>query len=344
MKKQKLIDLNIEVVEPREHYRHPPVYHSALPQHEFSMLIVAPKGSGKTNLLCNLILKHYRKYFHRILVCSPTVMNDDKWSVVKDQRHLLMKNERLEKILTSIDRNHTQPKEPIKKVVHENGLSLEKQLRMKETGSMDKFIGKIPADDFFTDLSDVLVKIKEQQDIIQKLHDKGFDKEAKYIADRLLVVLDDQAGMFKGGNTNNPLMNYIIKHRHVSSSVIIVTQAYRAIPKTIRTNCNAIILFDIPNKNELRSIYEENPEGLTEKEWMRVYNYATEENYSFLYINNKFTKGQRIFKRFDKLLKIEMKHGSRFDSFDTSSDDDDDDDNEEEETVVGRRTNKLKKT
>lgn len=33
--------------------------------------------------------------------------------------------------------------------------------------------------------------------------------------------------MYKGGNTNNPVVNYVIKHRHYSSSCILVTQAYK---------------------------------------------------------------------------------------------------------------------
>jgi molybdopterin-guanine dinucleotide biosynthesis protein len=300
----KLKNLDIEIVAPKHAYKHPDVYHSVLPQHEFSMLIVAPKGSGKTNLLCNLILKHYKKYFHRILVCSPTVMNDDKWAVVKETKHVLAENRKLQEV-----QGDRVPKSGnVKKVVFSSAKPLEEQLEEIE----DKFDGLIPEEDFFSDLNLVIEKISEQQKIIKELHDKGHEKDAKFIADRMLVVLDDQAGMFKGGNVNNPMVNYVIKHRHASSSVIIVTQAYKAIPKTIRTNCNAMIIFDIPNLSELRAIYEENPEGLTEKEWLKVYKHATKDHYSFLYINNKFRKGETMFKRFDKLLRIKTigDHGS----------------------------------
>lgn len=309
----KLKDLEIDVVAPKHAYKHPPVYHPVLPQHEFSMLIVAPKGSGKTNLLCNLILKHYKRYFHRILVCSPTVMNDDKWAVVKETKNVLAENTKLAEILDG-----RKPRSKIKKVVFSAEKPLEKQLEEIE----DKFEGLIPEEDFFSDLNLVIEKIAEQQKIIKNLHDKGHEKDAKFIADRMLVVLDDQAGMFKGGNVNNPMVNYVIKHRHASSSVIIVTQAYKAIPKTIRTNCNAMIVFDIPNLSELKAIYEENPEGLTEKEWMKVYKHATKDHYSFLYINNKFRKGETMFKRFDKMLRIKVKG---------MADDDDEDIDEEDE-------------
>lgn len=48
-----------------------------------------------------------------------------------------------------------------------------------------------------------------------------------------------------------------------------------AVPKTIRSNCNALILFDIPNYKELEVIYEENPLNLKKKEWMEVYQACT---------------------------------------------------------------------
>jgi len=74
------------------------------------------------------------------------------------------------------------------------------------------------------------------------------------------------------------------------------------IPKSIRTNCNCMILFRIPNLKELQVIYEENPEGYNEQEWMQLYDEATSENFSFLYINNKFPKGQTMFKNLDTPL------------------------------------------
>lgn len=295
-KKQRLSDLGIDVVEPKDAHHHPSVYHKVLPQHEFSMLIVAPKGSGKTNFLCNLLLKHYKGYFHKALICSPTVNNDEKWEVVQNTKHVLKKNTKLKRIVDG----ETGNKGKITRVVFHDDAELR-----KEAVEDDPFDGRIPKEDFFTDIAELPQRIAIQQNLIQELHDQHkLGKAAKFTADRMIVVLDDQAGMFKGGNTNNPMVNYVIRHRHVSSSVIIVTQAYKAIPKTIRTNCNALILFDIPNLSELKVIYEENPEGLNEDEWMRVYRHATQEPFSFMYINNKFDKGKRIYKNFTHLLQV----------------------------------------
>lgn len=290
MNKQ-LNDLKIDNIEPKNGLKHPPVYNSILPQHEFSMLIVAPKGSGKTNFICNLLLKHYKKYFHRVLVCSPSIDSDEKWDVVKKTRDIIRENVKLQKILAD---QTVQRKLP--QVVHKSGKNVED----KEP----KFDGKIPEKDFFSDMNLIPEYTSEQTDVVKRLRDKGYDEKAKMIADRLLIIMDDQAGLFKGGNTNNPIVNYVIKHRHYSSSCIIVTQAYKAVPRTIRVNCNALILFEIPNLKELEGIYEENPESMTQQEWYQTYKYATQDPYSFMYINNKLPKGERIFKNFTDRLQV----------------------------------------
>lgn len=70
--------LTVEAIPTPKGFAHPPARHDALPKHEFSMGLIAPKGSGKTTVLCNL-LKFYKGYFHSILVFSPTVASDEKW-------------------------------------------------------------------------------------------------------------------------------------------------------------------------------------------------------------------------------------------------------------------------
>lgn len=281
--------LSIDLIKPKNDLKHPDVkYPKVLPQHEFSMLIVAPKGSGKTNFICNLLLKQYKGYFHRVLVCSPTVDNDPKWDVVKDTKGVLAENNALKKVK---DNMPSRQKHKLPPLVKQPGK------RESDDPSEAKFHGYIPEEDFFINLDELPPKLKKQNDVIQSLRDEHGDK-AKFIADRMLVILDDQAGMFKGGNTNNPMVNFVLRHRHYSASVIIVTQAYKAIPKSIRTNCNALIAFEIANLGELKVVYEEWPESMREEEWMKVFDFCTREPFTFIYINNSFSKGDRIFKNF----------------------------------------------
>ena len=280
--------LKINNVEPKESFTHPPVAHPILPQHPFSMLIVAPKGSGKTNLICHLILHQYKEYFNRIVVCSPTLHNDPKWTLVRETKHLLKQNKKLEQIIEGRSKHKKHWK-----VVYASGKPEERK--------GEKYTGVIPDDDFFSAQSKIFPILEEQQTVMDFLQDHGYKKQASFLADRMLIVLDDQAGLFRMSNSNNMIVNFVIKHRHYSCSLMIVTQAFKAIPKTIRTNCNAMILFDIASKAELKSIYEELGD-VEEDVWYKMYKYCIEEPFSFMYYNNKFPKKERYHKRFESKL------------------------------------------
>lgn len=217
--------LKIDIIEKKNAAAHPKPMHKILPQHEFSMIIVAPKGGGKTNFICNLILKHYKEYFNKILVCSPTVNNDDKWDVVKDTKHVLKRNNKLERAL-----NAHQPKKKVKKIVFKSD---DDKTAFKEKER--DWDGKVPEADFFSEMDELLPRLAEQQNTIDELRKLGKGGNSKFIADRMLVVLDDQAGMYRGTSFNNPIVNYVIKHRHYSSSCIIVTQAYKVITSSFCT-------------------------------------------------------------------------------------------------------------
>lgn len=289
-KSASLNDLSVRPIHIPDGPRHPDVWHKVLPQHEFSMLIVAPKGSGKTNFICNLIMKHYKSYFHKILVCSPTVNNDEKWDAVQAMPHVLRENKKLKKVMNAVTAERKLPT-----VVHKPGEAV-------KNGKREKFEGKVPKSAFFAHMDELPVRIAEQQKIIDELKEHG---HTKHVADRLLVVCDDQAGLFPGGNNGNPIVNYVIKHRHSSSSCIFVTQAYKAIPKTIRTNCNALVIFGIPNVSERDVIYEEFPCDMSKEEWLAAYRYATGDPFSFMYINTMFKPGERVFKNFDEQLRVD---------------------------------------
>lgn len=78
--------------------------------------------------------------------------------------------------------------------------------------------------------------------------------------------------------------------------MILVTQAYKELTKTIRTQFSCLMLFEIANDRELLAIYEENTMGLKYEEWVRVYEACTSEEHSFMFINKLRPKALRIMK------------------------------------------------
>lgn len=75
--------------------------------------------------------------------------------------------------------------------------------------------------------------------------------------------------------------------RHPNISIIITSQSYTLLPATIRRMAWNIILFKISNKGERKIIIDElsTTLDLTENQFEEIYDNATEQKYSFLYIN-----------------------------------------------------------
>jgi len=264
-----------------------------LPKHEFSMGFIAPKGSGKTTALINLI-DWYKGYFNKIIIFSPTVKNDEKWDWVK-KRPLLAENKVLKNFIRSL-RN--------KNKVNVNGqvVHTEEKHDDLEEYLEDEFSPYIP-DEHYLDhydqdtLEDILT---EQQTLIDKLKKLG---KTKHIADKILIIFDDLVGSSLFSNhKGNPFKKLNTNHRHYSISMLEVSQAYKELPKTVRTQLSCLIVFEIPNDKEVEVIYEENPMHLKRNDWMEMYDYATKGDHDFLYLNYQKPRAMRMMRNFEEYL------------------------------------------
>ena len=271
-------------------FKHPPAPNPMLPNHEFTMGLIAPKGSGKTTLICNL-LEFYKGYFHNIYVFSPTVLSDEKWDYIK-KLPLLVENKSLKKFLKEIKKKkesenkivQTPPEVPIVPEFEE------------------EFDPHIPEDCFIADfnIEDIRDMMDSQMKMVRFLKKH---KQSKHLANRVLFVFDDMVGSeLFAPSKSNPFRTFNSNHRHYSFSCLLVSQFYREIQKLVRVNFSALILFEIPNEKELEVIYEENPVGLTRKEWDAVYHHCVDEDYSFMFINFQKPKRLRISKKFDSYV------------------------------------------
>lgn len=271
---------------------HPNPPHESLMKHEFTCGLIAPKGAGKTTVICNL-LKFYKDYFHTILVFSPTIDSDEKWDWIKNQK-LLVENKALKKWIRDLKNRKDE-----ESVV--DGLPPDRALEGLVNPDQG-FDGKIPKEHFFDDYDDDTFReiMDEQMRLIKVLKSHG---QTKYLANRILIIFDDLVGSslfagtrgsyFKGVNT---------RHRHYSASFLMVSQGYKEVPKTIRTNWTGLIAFFIGNEKEVEVIYEEFPMGLKKDDWLELYNYATDGDHSFLYINFQKPPRMRLMKNFSQYL------------------------------------------
>jgi hypothetical protein len=278
--------LDVQAIPIPSGFIHPPPPSEILPRHEFSMGLIAPKGSGKTTVICNL-LKFYKGYFNTILVFSPTVASDEKWDYVKSL-DLLCDNKPLRQWLKQLQE---QKEEGVVSRPKEIGLSVP---------PMEDF--RIPEECFFSDYdADTLKQIMDEQMTIVKLLKKH--NKSKHLANRVLIIFDDLVGSSLFGNQrSNPFKMLNTNHRHYSASLLMVSQAYKEIPKTVRTNFSCLIVFEIPNEKEIEVVFEENSLYMKRNQWMEMYEYATEGDHDFLFINYQKPKRLRAMKNFQKVL------------------------------------------
>lgn len=271
----------------------PPFGNGLLPVHEFTMGLIAPKGKGKTTTIINLI-DFYKGYFHKIFILSPTVKSDVKWDYAKKMK-VLVENKPLKKWIETMSKKDVvnSPVQPIPVDSKLAGI----------VGAESKFTEEIPEECFFH--GDGVVKavkklLDDNKDIVDLLQEYG---KMKTLADRILLICDDQVGsdLFVG-----PLKKYFVgantRHRHHSASIIMVSQGYKEIPKTIRTGWTCLLIYKIGNMKELEVIYEEYPMDLKWDEWLALYNSATKEKHDFLFIDMYGPDEYRMRRGFDKAL------------------------------------------
>lgn len=279
---------------------HPKGPSEILPKHEFSMGLIAPKGSGKTTLLVNLLM-YYKQYFHTIVIFSPTVKNDDKWSYVKKQP-LLAENISLKKFLKSLERKKEKAAFVANRPINTPIEGTNVDVVTGHVDQKDKFNPQIPEDCFIDEYNEDDLKniLMEQQKMIDFLEANG---KSKHLANRMLLIFDDLvgSGLFNSSRAN-PFKKLNTNHRHYSISILEVSQAYKEIPKTVRTNFTCLILFRIFNAKEVEAIYEEYPMNLKRDEWMQVYNFCTDGQHDFLFYDITKPSKMRIMKNFSKYV------------------------------------------
>ena len=274
---------------------HPDPPDPVLLKHEFSIALIAPKGAGKTTLIINL-LKFYKGYFNKIIVFSPTLQNDEKWDYARTLP-LLKENKDLQQIIHNLRKKKHQyehdniPYNPPKFLFDE----ITNTKPVKFTGKIDEScLMSVYSEEDLQDIMD------QQNEMINFLKNEGY---SKHYADKILLVMDDLVGSNLYNNTKkNPFKVLCTTHRHLSISMLKVTQAYREIPKTIRTQLSALIIFRINNELERAAIIEEYPMGFTKNEWIAMYRECTNKKHGFMFIDTTKEIGRQIMCNFSYIV------------------------------------------
>lgn len=207
--------LKVEPIPVPRGYIHPPAPDEILPRHEFTLGLIAPKGSGKTTLIANL-LKFYKGYFHNILVFSPTVSSDEKWDLIKELQ-LLGDNTPLKKWIKQLQEKSEKDDMGI---VEKKPKGHPLQGLVNPSPLIDK---RIPEENFYNDYNEESLReiMEEQMTVVKLLKEYG---KSKHLANRILLIFDDLVGSTLFSNARQNAFKMLnTNHRHYSASIFMVS-------------------------------------------------------------------------------------------------------------------------
>jgi hypothetical protein len=222
-----------------------PMKIGVIPKPNTTSFICGRTGSGKSQLLLNLMLrpefygkKNGKHYFHEIHVFSPTAKSDDIYEALE-----------------------------------------------------------LPDENLHVDLNTAELReiMDTQKEDIEK---KGIDK-----CKRICIIYDDVQGNPRFLRSPE-FKESVVANRHNNFTVFILGQSYKHIPRQVRLQSRYIFFFQGSN-NEREIIAEEvAAPGLTKQEMLELVDFATEDEYAFLYVNLNENFKRRYRKNLTNIIDI----------------------------------------
>lgn len=134
------------------------------------------------------------------------------------------------------------------------------------------------------------IEIYENGDVPPVSNYKDFDGQ-------MLIIFDDLVN--EGRRTQDAIKEYYIRGRkgckdNQGISMMYLTQSYYAVPKTIRIQCNYIILKKLNSTKDLTMIMRDFSLGLEKDELIDLYKQCTDDFQSFLLVDIDVPPEQRF--------------------------------------------------
>lgn len=251
----------------------------------FVSLFIGARGSGKSYTLTKLLKKlTQEKAITRIFIICSTYYSNPQYEEIlqpnKDDVYIDVDDSNIFTILEEIREKNREEQEAFKK--------------------MNKYYEAYQ-----------LFKKRKFDKIDETMANEIIERDAEIPDQELIkhppsacIVLDDMA-FTKAFSTSkkNPLTSLVSFHRHERISLAMVSQAYMAVPKSIRLNSTVYFIYPTHNKKEKKLMYEEFGNLLEEEQFYRVFDKATDTKHCFLMITldpkktypSKFRKGFNTF-------------------------------------------------
>lgn len=101
-----------------------------------------------------------------------------------------------------------------------------------------------------------------------------------------VLIVDDSIGsVLFSPSKRNPFVNFFIRSRHQGCSIILSTQHWGGLNRSLRANATFFVIFKMNDKKQLYQIYLELAHKMDFEQFLEVFHRATEEKYSFLFVD-----------------------------------------------------------
>ena len=119
---------------------------------------------------------------------------------------------------------------------------------------------------------------------------------------QILMIFDDLVNE----KNQKPIIEWFIRGRKLAEgvSMIYLSQSYFQMPKTIRIQCNYIMLKKLSSTKDLKAILRDFSLGLEPEELMTLYKYATEDKKDFLMVDMETEAENRFRKCFLDIIPV----------------------------------------
>ena len=144
--------------------------------------------------------------------------------------------------------------------------------------------------------------IEKQKQITHKTKEMGFKKLYQ-----ILIVIDDFADQpeLHRRTGDGALDTLSIRGRHMQISTWVSSQKLRLISAAVRVNMQFMCVWRLRNQLELEAVLEELTALLPKQELQAIYQEATREPFSFLFIHYLKPRAEMFYKRWEERFVIE---------------------------------------
>ena len=123
--------------------------------------------------------------------------------------------------------------------------------------------------------------------------------------EKVLIIFDDMiADIMRSEKFKAIVKELFIICRKLNISIVFIMRSYFRTPKDARLNSTHYILMKIGNKKELKSIAEKNSGHLDFIDFLKIYNYCTNEPYSFMMVDTRHTARVTFKKNFNEPIDL----------------------------------------